>query len=40
MTESIILIPITITIGSILTAIIDRIFSADLTERQIEEISK
>lgn len=40
MTESIILIPITITIGSILTAIIDRIFGADLTEKQIEEISK
>ena len=40
MTESIILIPITITIGSILIAVIDRIFSADLTERQIEEMTK
>ena len=36
MTESILLIPITITISSILTVIIDRIFDADLTERQIE----
>lgn len=40
MTESIILIPITITIGSILTAVIDKMFSADLTERQIEEMTK
>lgn len=40
MTESILLIPITITIGSILTAVIDKIFDADLTERQIEEMSK
>lgn len=40
MTGSIILIPITITIGSILTAIINKTFSADLTERQIEEMIK
>ena len=40
MTGSIIFIPITITIGSILTAVIDKIFSADLTERQIEEMTK
>lgn len=40
MTESILLIPITITISSILIAVIDRIFGADLTERQIEEMTK
>ena len=40
MAESILLIPVTITIGSILTAVIDRIFDADLTERQIEEMTK
>lgn len=40
MAESILLIPVTITIGSILTAVIDKIFSADLTERQIEEMTK
>lgn len=40
MTESILFIPVTITIGSILTTVIDRIFSADLTERQIEEMTK
>lgn len=40
MTESILLIPITITISSILIVIIDRIFDADLTERQIEEMTK
>lgn len=40
MTESILLIPITITIVSILITVIDRIFSADLTERQIEEMTK
>lgn len=40
MTESILLIPVTITAGSIVTVIIDRIFSADLTERQIEIMTK
>lgn len=40
MAESILLIPVTITIGSILTAVIDKIFDADLTERQIEEMTK
>ena len=40
MTGSIIFIPITITVGSIVTVIIDRIFGADLTERQIEEMTK
>lgn len=40
MTESILLIPVTITIGSILTAVINKIFGADLTERQIEEMTK
>lgn len=40
MTESILFIPVTITIGSILTAIINKTFSADLTERQIEMMTK
>lgn len=40
MTGSIILIPIIITVGSILTAVINKIFNVDLTERQIEEMTK